>query len=192
MDITEFTVRISIIFIPGLITQTLIESLTYAKKSDIQEIISKSLMYGFVNYYIYYLLSKLSFLKLDFSFTSSVVDPESAIDFNEIFVSAGVGILLGLILSSLINSELVVKFMRLLNVTKNAGSQDVWMTVLDNPIHEWVRVRNRKDGLIYEGKVVLYSRKGGKDELFLKEVVVYSNKTGKELWLSGIQYAKPA
>jgi hypothetical protein len=185
MDYTEFTLRIFIIFIPGVITQTIIENLTYAKKSDLQEFVSKSLMYGFINYYLYYLISLMPILQLGFSFTDAVLDDSSSIDFKEIFIGAGIGVLTGIILSFLINSGATTRGLSKLKLTHSVGPQDVWMTTIGSREYEWLRIRNRSENIIYEGRVKLYSELDGLLEILLLDVIAYRNSdNGKaqELW----------
>lgn len=182
MDITEFTLRIIVVFIPGLITQTIIENLTYAPKSDLQEVTSKSLMYGFINYYIYYLLSWIPSLDLEFRFTRTLLDTNSPISFREIFITAGIAILTGFLISYLISSGITFRTLKRLKITQISSSEDVLLTVLKDPSKEWARIRKRNENIIYEGRIKLYSSKEECNEIFLENVIAYSNDDGVRLW----------
>jgi hypothetical protein len=76
-----------------------------------------------------------------------------------------------------------------LRFTTRYGDEDVWSYLhnLDLP-HDCAYVRDHKAGLLYFGRIELYSESGDDRELVLESVTVYDNDTAKELYTRDVLY----
>ena len=62
MQISELTIRLVLLFLPGIITLLMIESLTTSKDKPNCYFFIKSFILGFFNYFLYFLILKTSVL----------------------------------------------------------------------------------------------------------------------------------
>lgn len=182
MTLSEFTLRLILIFLPGLIAFIIIEQLTVHREIKPYRFVINSLLLGFLCYLLYFPISLIPFLKLDFTFTKILFDNNVILNFKEIFVSTILSIPLGFIMSFLINKKILHKIAKKLKVSKKFGDFDVWGYIMNSQTPEWVVVRDIENDLMYEGWIQAFSDSEGKNELFLRDVKVFSNKTAKELY----------
>jgi len=69
-----------------------------------------------------------------------------------------------------------------LNVSAKFGDIDVFSYIMNSQIPEWIVVRDIENNLMYEGWVEAFSDSTERDELFLRDVKVFNNKTAGELY----------
>ncbi|MEI6056861.1 MAG: DUF6338 family protein [Lentisphaerota bacterium] len=193
MNLSDFTIRILLLFLPGIICSIFVDKFTTHKKKTPFYFVIVSFTYGFVSYFSYWLLLKL--LSLVFSinsrlyFTSSLLDNSMPISFGEIVWVCITAAVLSYVISFIINRSFHYKIARILSVTNKFAETDVWeFTFNSKDLDEWVTVRDHKYNLIYQGWVNAFSQSSNKPELLLRDVSVYSNETGKPLYQIGCMY----
>jgi hypothetical protein len=72
-------------------------------------------------------------------------------------------------------------------VTNKFGEIDVWSYILNAEIPGWVVIRDLEHDLMYEGWIQASSDSTEKDELFLRDVKVFTNSTAQQLYgVSGL------
>ncbi len=186
MGLTGFTLRIILIFLPGIAAFMIVERLTSHEKFKIHKIILNSFTIGFLCYLLYFVIIKsinlFTDLEKEVSFLKALVNKDTPLDFNEIVLVVILAIPVGFVISYLANRNVIYKFAKKLHVTKKFGNNSVWSFLLESKIPGWVTIRDVKNDFIYEGWISVYSDDYTKDELFLEEVCVYENSTGKKLY----------
>lgn len=198
MQISEFTFRLILLFIPGIIAFIIVDCLTIHKERKLYEILIYSLLFGFLSYLMYgiviyffglikalaVLLSQLNY-KLEFSFLKSLTDNSIALDLKEIFIVTFLSIPVAFVFVYLINYKILYRIAHKLNISKKYGDIDLWSYIMNMKTSdsEWVVVRDIENDLMYEGWIQAFSDSSEKnDELFLRDVKVYKNSTGDELY----------
>jgi len=182
MNISEFFIKIMILFIPGIIAYTIIDSLTEDTKKEFHYRASYSLILGFFSYMSFYFFLKLKYAEVDFSFFRTVVN-QDGLNFIEIFFVSSYSILVGLLGSFLINYKVLHWIARGLKITRKFGDGNVWNYLMNSSEPtDWVVIRDREANLMYTGWVAAFSAANEKDELFIRDVDVYQNDTGNLLY----------
>lgn len=199
MELTEFSFRLLIFFLPGLIAYRIILELTLHKKSELSEQIINSLLLGFLCYASYFLILGLYKMvpclphpQSDLVFLRLLSDVKTAPDFKEVLFASFLALPIGFVGAKLINVYALNKFARALNITKKFGEKTVWGYLLNSPEPtEWVLVRDFENDLMYEGWIQAFSDDAEDNEIFLRDVKVFRNSTGQELYETpGLYIAK--
>jgi len=186
MEFSEFTLKIILLFIPGIISYMIIDKLTSHKQPKIFHILINSLILGFVCYSFYYLLIQvLNILKktyLECHFFNALSDKTTDMDFGEIAIVTALSIFLGFLIAFLINYKVLFRIANFLKVSRKFGDVDVWSYIMNSKNVEWIVVRDIEADLMYEGWIEAFSDSTEVDELFLSDVIVFKNSTGDELY----------
>jgi len=186
MEFSELALKIILLFLPGIVSLLIIDNLTNHKEYKLYEKAIYSLVYGFICYYLYYLLLIIYrfWFKVEiyFSFFNALTNNESVLDFNEIGYATIISIFVGFIFSAFVNYKIVNKIARKLKITKKYSEVDVWSYLMNSDKTEWVVIRDIKNDLMYEGWVRAFSESTEKDEIFLCDVKVFRNSIDKELY----------
>lgn len=182
MSLSEFTLRIILIFLPGLIALIIVEQLTVHKEVKPYRFFLNSLILGFLCYLLYYPISLIPFFYLKFNFFQSLLDNKLPLYFWEIFIATLLSVPLGFIVSLLINSKVLHKTAQRLNISNKFGDIDVWSYILNSDVPGWVVIRDVENDLMYEGWIQASSDGTESDELFLRDVKVFINSTAQELY----------
>ena len=186
MQLSEFAFRIILLFIPGLISFIIIEKLTCHKEYKLYDVIMYSLILGFFCYYIYFAIIIIcnNFFKmgLSLSFFHIISDNRAEINLNEIILVSVISIPLGFIFTFLINYKIIFRIAHILKISNKFGDVDVWSYIMNLEIPEWVVIRDIENNIMIEGWIQAFSDSTEKDELFLRDVIVYENSSGDELY----------
>ncbi len=180
MTISEFTLRIILIFLPGLITFIIIEQLTAHQEIKTYRFFINSLILGILCYLLYYPISLVSNQR--FHFIQNLLNNKSGPNSEEILFATLLSFPVGLIIARLINHKVLHKIAQKLKVSNKFGDIDVWSYILNSEIPGWVVIRDIENDLMYEGWIQAYSNTTEKDELFLRDVKVFTNSTAQELY----------
>ena len=187
-NISEFTFRIFLIFIPGVLAFIIVDTLTVHDKTTPFFAVLKSAILGFLCYLSYYPISKL--FNFTFSFLQTITDLEQTIDFKEVAFSTLMAIPVGLILSALIYHKILFKIAYWLRISRKIGAPGVWSHIAaiePKTIDlQWVNIIDERKGLFYRGFLQLFSDNNDlENEYFLRNVDVYeyqNNKQGKLIY----------
>lgn len=116
MDFTDFTFRVLLIFLPGIITTVLVNRNTGTKDETSIQFFMRALMYGFISYYILmfvYFLLNIGIVIVDGFNSSSLLhlkffevmnDANAKMDFTEIFYVSLVSVIVACVKSSYENT----------------------------------------------------------------------------------------
>jgi hypothetical protein len=183
---SEFTLRLLLLFFPGVICAYIVDSLTIHRPKSQFEFVLDSLVYGLASYLVYWAaLRGASCLGLQVRplvFLHALTDARVSVSFRELVWASFVACLLALCLTVISTHKLHFRLARKLCLTKKFGELDVWGFVFNSPKVEWVTVRDHAHGLIYDGWVQLFSDDSQNAELVLRDVKVYNNASGIYLY----------
>ncbi len=191
MQLSEFTIRILLLFLPGIVATLVIEALTPRRKDHlIFYFILHSFVMAFVVYFSFAgVLKGLHQILPDVGFRSEVwflrviADSKQVIDIWEVLEVSGFAVLLGVVFSFMLNRKYFNRLAQAIGVTKKFADLDVWHYIFDSSDNtEWVSVRDLKHDLVYEGWVNAFSDTVRDNELFMRDVRVFQNSTGEELY----------
>lgn len=200
MQFSELTVRLLLIFFPGIIAALIIDSLTVHRGRDFRVFLLNSFILGLASYFILYIFIGLNnfMVKLNgfeptlkVNFLNSLVNKSSTIHMKEVIVANIIAVIFAFLFSAAINYKLLHRFAKKLKITKKFGQLDVWSYVFDSPDVDWIIVRDIGNDLMYQGWVEAFSDTYENNELFIREVFVYRNSTSEELYfMEGIYISR--
>jgi hypothetical protein len=186
MQLSEFAFRIILIFVPGLISLIIIDNLTFHREFKLYYIIIYSLILGVINYYLYYIIVIILkyIIKIDpsISFLDIVVNQRAILNLREIGFVSALSIPIGFIFTFFINYKVLFRIAHFLKISNKFGDIDVWSYIMNLEIPEWVVIRDIKNNIMFEGWIQAFSDSTEKDEIFLRDVIVYENSTGDEIY----------
>lgn len=193
MALTELFIRLLFIFFPGIIGIFIISNLTTHHKWDFKFFLLYSYLLGMLSYFFLYIIVFIS-SKIALFFNSEYIpevkffnilnDTSNTLktDFSEVFFSTIISLLLGFILSAIINHKIIHKFARKTHISKKSGARDVWDYVFSSTDILWINIRDIKNDIMYQGWVEAYSDTHSYNELFLKDVKVYKSTTSEYMY----------
>ncbi len=198
---SELTLYIMLIFLPGIIAYKVFEELTHQHDSKAYEVVIYSFIFGFLSYFLYFWLTGpiIYWLKgeeFTFYFTKALVNPKTTenIDFHEITWVSVTALLFGLGVTAFDTYKIAHKYSRFIKVTKKHGELDTFSFLMNSNIgmNPWVIVRDKEDDKAYYGWVYAYSYGHKKNELFLRDVIIFHNSSGEQIATTpGIYLSKP-
>ena len=188
MGISEFTLRIILLFLPGIISNLVLEHLTIIKDKGVFRFSIRALILGFLSYFAYYLLALFItslFGKPDvqIGFFNALQSAGSKIDFAEVAWVCIISVTLAAILSFALNRKFFIKGASILGLIREIPELNVWEHAFSaSRGRNWVVIRDIKNDFMYQGWVNARSDTAHENELFLREVVVFACSTGEELY----------
>ncbi len=190
MKFTELTLRLLLLFFPGIITRLIIEKYTVYEEKRHFYFVLYAFVFGMAAYALYYAFlvsfNLLPFVSIDVKvyFLDALLNAQQKINITEIFLVCGLATLNGFVLSALINKRFIHKIAYNLGITKKFADLDVWgyLHNSDDDALRWIRVRDHEHNLVYEGYVEAFSDTFKDNEMFLREVMVSKNDTGDFLY----------
>jgi hypothetical protein len=186
METSEFTLRLLLLFFPGVVCAYLIDTLTIHRSRSQFEFILNSLVLGIASYFLYWAaVTVIRFFGYSVGpvlFWHTLTDTKSLVSFREVSAVTAISIFLGLGITGISTYKLHFRIAHALRLTKKFGDLDVWGFVFNSPQVEWATVRDSKRNLAYDGWVQLFSDDSQSAELLLRDVKVYTNDTGEHLY----------
>lgn len=176
MEMSELTIRLILLFLPGIISLLIIRRLVFYKDRKAFFFIIYALILGFISYAVYYvivLLINKSFCvddRINIYFVKSLTDLKSPIVFSEIIAVASLSIIIGFFTAFLINKKVLHHIAHNLHITKQFSEPDVWSFIFNSDEvskNAWVMVRDPKNNIAYRGYVRAFSDTFKENELFL-------------------------
>lgn len=190
MDISELTLRLLLLFVPGIICFLIVEELTTHRERKTHEVVFLILLLGTLSYLIYgglaavgvFVFSSHRFEAAAYSgprFFESLTDPKSKLDFFEIGFVTIVSAALGIFWSFCDNRKFLYRLGTRLSITNKFGDPDVWTRTLNTENLQWCVVRDLSRQLMFQGYIVYFSDVEEVRELFLAQVQVYNEQTAE-------------
>jgi len=181
MNLGAFTLKLFLLFLPGIIALKLIELLTPHRKSDFNRYIINVAILGVSSYICQYTFIRLLFRKSSLVFFDSLLN-NTSINFNEILCSTFWGIIIGIFLSLLINKNWFYRLFRYLGITNRFSGTRVFDHLMNSPDVIWVTIRDQELKLNYQGWIEYFNdNEGSSKEMFLRDVIAFDNITGEKI-----------
>jgi Family of unknown function (DUF6338) len=187
MALTDLTVRLLLIFFPGIICFLIVDAFTVHRERKAHEIVLFSYIYGILSYLIYGLLflplavifatlKPGAYKPLDLSVFKWLSDPKAQLDFWEIVFATAIAVCLAFLVSFCIRKKFLHAFAYRLKVTNKFAEADVWNYAFNIDEARWCVVRDMAHNLMFQGYVQAFSDVGDFSELLLTQVSVYDEK----------------
>jgi hypothetical protein len=197
MELTDFTLKLILLLIPGTICSLIIETVALHKKFSqfrliINTILLSILTLAFLQF-LYWGFQLFHVCRPNFQFTSLdtwelFFDKNQSINPLELFLCIPIAIVTGFLVGSAIQFKLVNKLAQKLHLSNKFGDDSLFMHFLSNQV--WVYVRDKKKGLTYYGIVNAYAEDEQSKEIVLRRVIVYEYATSTELYQLSHIYLK--
>lgn len=175
MNISEFTLTLLFLFLPGILGVLLIGALTVVKVTEIK----------IFSLYVY-LLSVISYLFTgfinDYRFINFLLKGNLNIIPKEIFIATIVSLVLSILIIYVINFNLMYKLAGKLRLSTKFGNNDVWLTLFNDKNTTWITLRPSDCEQYFVGEVEHFSDENNLRELTLVNVAIYSDDNGKYLY----------
>lgn len=84
------------------------------------------------------------------------------------------------------------RIVRKLKISRLSGEPDAWAYLSNSPDFGWVVARDTLNDLMYEGWVESFSVGRGSRQVLMRDVGVYRNSTGDELYYVIAVYIEPS
>ena len=178
MEISELTLKLILLLIPGSLACILYERLTIHKQWSSFKFITNSILFGAISYLIAGVI-----YKSDESFTLFWDNlPTKDIPYNVILKSSIISIIVGFVSTGIDNYKLINKFGKYIHLTNKYGDENLFSYFLNAEDVDEVYVRDITNKLTYHGFINSFSETDEIKELVLLDVVVYDYETSKELY----------
>lgn len=195
VTISEFSFRLILIFVPGILCYWLIESLTNTVKANISFFSVRSFVFGFLAYAVDNLLRSVVVDKFKSSYLFETTFEDLIVNNNEIsllYISyiCGIACVLGLVFSFIIQKRFLYRFALLLRITNKSSDSDIWSNVhqSDQTDYSWVYIRDYGKKIVIRGWVYHYSSDFKTNELLLRDVTVYDFEGGELYSVPALYY----
>ncbi|MBM7694635.1 hypothetical protein JOC77_004110 [Peribacillus deserti] len=186
MEISELAVRLLIIFFPGMLATLLYDTFTRRKKRDYNVFITYSFVIGFLSYFVLYLF--IDFLRLlgmpvrQITFLTYLFNSESPIVIREVVLGSVIALVIAFLWSYSFRYKWMQRLAVRFKVSKQFHEKDVWSEILNMEETPWVVIRDYERDRMYQGWIAYYSDTFQENELFLRDVIVYENNSGRKLY----------
>lgn len=181
MEISELTLKLILLLIPGSIACVIYERLTIHKQWNSFKFVTNAILFGGVSY----LLAQVVFniCGNDASFTSFWENlPTKEIPYRAIIKASLLSIVVGLCSTGMDHYKVVNRFGKWLRLTNKYGDENLYSYFLNAKGVEEVYVRDIENNLTYHGLINSFSENDDIKELVLIDVVVYEYETSKKLY----------
>jgi len=189
MEITQFTIQIIILGIPGIFCFFVASKLVGRIGKDKFDAFLAIFLFSVLSYVIYSLgveiYNLIVCVKTDNNILSNLITDQNNIRAIDILLATISSFILALIISYIYNFNLLNRFAQIIRATKRYGDEDVWHyfhNIHSPKISDWFVVRNLERDLMYSGNITTYSETDKERELLIKEVDVYKNSTGEYMY----------
>lgn len=206
MQINIFLLKILFLFFPGIIAFFVIELLTEVKARNSLHHILYIFVLGLVSYSLSEIIYKIinlitnfihfNFATKLFSFNINLTSINIKGDFikclfsenaipnlwNIIFTTL-IALAIGMLITFIIQNGIIHKWAQKWNISRKFSDTTVWGYIFNSKdLSQWITVRDIKNDLVYQGWLSVFSAENKNNELFMTDVNVYKNSTGKELY----------
>lgn len=134
MNVSEFTLTLIFLFLPGILGVLLIGALTTIKVTEVK----------IFSLYVY-LLSVISYLITgfinDYKFVNFLLQGTLGVTPKEILIATITSLILSIIIIYIINFKLMYKLAASMRLSTKYGSNDVWLTLFNDKKTAWITLR---------------------------------------------------
>lgn len=203
MEISDFTLRIILLFIPGIVCMTIVNQLVEYEEQKIFDYIVKTLICSFLAYslvsvcaeiidliiYILHYYSLTNYTSdLKVIFLDCLTNKELGISFFEIIITSVLSIPLAFFISWFLNKKKLFRIAQDLHCSNKFGDIDVWSYIFNSDKSFYVVIRDHDHNLMYQGFATAFSKSHKDNELLLLNVSVYTNNEATHLYDIDMMY----
>lgn len=192
MQVSELTIRLIVLLIPGMLCALIIDSLSVHRKWTHFRFVIYSILLGATSYLSYqvvlYIYATVGFIwtkKFNPStsnFWRSLFDSSVQISPSEVITTCICAIILAFVLTALLQNKFLNRIAGCLHVSDKYGDENLYTFFLNAREVTWVWVRDPDKGLTYEGLVESFSDSDTIRELVLQDVKVYRYEDSEFLY----------
>lgn len=192
MEISELTLKLIILLIPGALGTMIMSKLTIRKDLTPFKFILNSIVIGVFSYLTLQLIENLFTLIQNFISCSRMVNSSlqiwntisnsKIIPYKEVIWGSIIGVILGFIGSYVDTYKLINKLAKKLKISYKYGDENLFSYFLNADETQVVYVRDKKNNLTYHGYVKVYSETDTISEIVLSNVTVYRYEDSEELY----------
>ncbi len=197
MKLTELTIKLLFLFIPGIISLIIFRRLVTVRKYTPFYFVTYSFVLGVFSYSVLSVIRGFFSNEKDYNntqFINSIFSPNFHVSPIEILSASCVSVIISFFLAAIVNYSILNRIGKFLKVSKKFGNDDVW-GFLHSHHHDdsiWVIIRDLENNLAFYGWVYAYSESYKNNELILRDVVVYNNDSWSILYeIPGIYLTRP-
>ena len=191
MEISALTLRVLLLFFPGVLCAMLVNNLTRQRDPSPARFLTNAFVLGMGSYLVLYAARELCEAVADLagispprtlSFFVALTDERQRIAWGEIALAAIVAVPLAVTVAAFVNQRLFMNAARKIKVARGFGEYDVWALLFNSPDVGWLVVRDLANDLTFTGTVEAFSDTGERPELLLRDVTVHRNSSGTKLY----------
>lgn len=184
MNITQLTIKLIILLIPGIYSTLIIENLTVHKKWSNFKFIIYSILLGCFSYLtlqtILHLCAFIIWMQMggDFNppiitFWKSLFDEKTSINGKEVIETCILSTFLAFFVAFIVSRKYLHKISQYLKISTKYGDENLFSFFLNSKDVSWIHIRDKNKQLIYEGLVSVHSETDYACELVLEDVKIY-------------------
>lgn len=191
MEISELTLKLIIILIPGAIATRIYQKVTIHDKWTSFQFVVNSIVFGGFSYLLTELFIDICYSdKRLLKFWSNL--PVENIPYDLVIKTCITGVLIGLSISALDHYKLVNWFAKKIKISKKYGDENLYSYFLNGKEVKEVYIRDFDNNSTYHGLIDSYSEQDSFCEIVLYDVVIYDNETGNKAYsLDKVYLSRP-
>jgi len=197
VEISSVTLRVLLLFFPGVLCAVLLDTLTVHRERTPVQFLTNAFALGMGSYLSLYTLRDAAaglakWLRLreprDVRFFDALLNDHVRIAWGEIALSACVAFMLAAGVAAILNHKLFARAAYRLGISRKTGDLDVWGLLFNSPEGNVVLVRDVLQNRAYVGIVAGASESSDNAELLLRTVTVFENSTSRKLYETELVY----
>lgn len=192
MEITAFTMRVVLLFFPGVVCAYLVDVLVVHRTRTMAEFLTRAFALGVASYLLLYAVAAVwqhffagvrGIAQFQVTFFRALSDGSVPLRWAEIAAAGLTAAVLAFPLAACHNQQAVNRLGAAFAATRKLGHQDVWGYLWNSPdTGGWVDVRDTANDIVYRGRVRAYSETGVSPQLLLENVRATRISTGESLY----------
>ncbi|HET7232678.1 MAG TPA: DUF6338 family protein [Longimicrobium sp.] len=191
MELSSLTLRVLLLFFPGVLCALLVDALTVHRERTPAQFLTHAFALGMGSYLSLGVLRDVAAAfaqwlhlrqPLEITFFDALVNDRLRLAWGEIALAALVAVLLSAMISAAVNRRTLLRVGNRLTLTRKTGELDVWSFLFNSPAGTYVVVRDLPEDLAYAGTVEVFSDTSSPAELLLKNVEVFQSSTLTKLY----------
>lgn len=172
MEISELTLKLIIILIPGAIATRIYQKVTIHDKWTSFQFIANSILFGSFSYLITELFIDLIY-KDERLFTFWNDLPGNEIPYDIVLKACGFSVLIGLTVSAIDHYKILNRFAKKIKITNKYGDENLYSYFLNASNVNEIYLRDIENNTTYHGIIESFSETENNCEIVLWDVAVY-------------------
>lgn len=175
---SELTLKLIIILIPGAIATLIYGRMILHKEWSNFRFVLYSILFGVFSYLtIQTFIELINLCKADYLTDLTIWDnlaSANKIPYSEVILASIISVILALLMSVIENKKIINRFGQIVKITNKYGEENLFSRFLNSPEIEYVYLRVPETKLTYHGWVKSFSETDNVSEIRLGDVAVYT------------------